>query len=53
MQNFNGSDPDAIHDWLMIPKVYGEAPAPGTNAPPADAVAAMMKYNEALKNAGL
>ena len=36
---------------LMIPKGY-EAAAPGT-MPPADAVAAMMKYNEALKNAGV
>jgi hypothetical protein len=36
---------------LMIPKGYENA-APGT-APPADAVAAMMKYNEALMNAGV
>src|SRR5712672_4670879 len=36
---------------LMIPKGY-ESAAPGT-MPPADAVAAMMKYNEALKNAGV
>ncbi|MEA2881317.1 MAG: hypothetical protein QOH32_536 [Bradyrhizobium sp.] len=36
---------------LMIPKGY-EAAAPGT-MPPADAVAAMMKYNEALKAAGV
>jgi hypothetical protein len=36
---------------LMIPKGY-EAAAPGT-VPPADAVAAMMKYNEALKEAGV
>ena len=36
---------------LMIPKGY-ETAAPGT-MPPADAVAAMMKYNEALKNAGV
>jgi hypothetical protein len=36
---------------LMIPKGY-EAAAPGT-MPPADAVAAMMKYNEALKEAGV
>src|ERR1700742_3701096 len=35
---------------LMIPKGY-EAAAPGTMLP-ADAVAAMMKYNEALKDAG-
>ena len=36
---------------LMIPRGY-EAAAPGT-MPPADAVAAMMKYNEALKEAGV
>jgi hypothetical protein len=36
---------------LMIPKGYEQA-APGT-MPPADAVAAMMKYNEALKAAGV
>ena len=36
---------------LMIPKGY-ETAAPGTT-PPADAVAAMMKYNEALKDAGV
>src|SRR6059058_5541134 len=36
---------------LMIPKGY-EAAAPGT-MPPAEAVAAMMKYNEALKDAGV
>jgi len=36
---------------LMIPKGY-EAAAPGT-MPPAEAVAAMMKYNEALKEAGV
>ena len=36
---------------LMIPRSY-EAAAPGT-MPPADAVAAMMKYNEALKEAGV
>jgi len=36
---------------LMIPKGYEES-APGT-MPPADAVAAMMKYNEALKQAGV
>ena len=36
---------------LMIPRGY-ETAAPGT-APPADAVAAMMKYNEALKEAGV
>jgi len=36
---------------LMIPKGY-ETAAPGT-MPPADAVAAMMKYNEALKDAGV
>ena len=36
---------------LMIPKGY-EAAAPGT-MPSADAVAAMMKYNEALKEAGV
>ncbi len=36
---------------LMIPQGY-EAAAPGT-MPPADAVAAMMKYNEALKEAGI
>jgi hypothetical protein len=36
---------------LMIPSGYGTAPA-GT-MPAADAVAAMMKYNEALKAAGV
>src|SRR6201986_3399145 len=36
---------------LMIPKGY-ETAAPGT-MPPADGVAAMMKYNEALKEAGV
>ena len=36
---------------LMIPRGY-EAAAPGA-IPPADAVAAMMKYNEALKDAGV
>src|ERR1700726_996637 len=36
---------------LMIPRGY-ESAAPGT-MPPADAVAAMMKYNEALKAAGV
>ena len=36
---------------LMIPKGY-ESAAPGT-MPPADAVAAMMKYNKALKEAGV
>ncbi|HUD43452.1 MAG TPA: YciI family protein [Dokdonella sp.] len=36
---------------LMIPKGYENA-APGT-MPEADAVAAMMKYNEALQNAGV
>jgi hypothetical protein len=36
---------------LMIPKGY-ETAAPGT-MPPAEAVAAMMKYNEALKAAGV
>jgi hypothetical protein len=36
---------------LMIPKGY-EMAEPGT-MPPADAVAAMMKYNEALKEAGV
>lgn len=36
---------------LMIPKGY-ESAAPGT-MPEADAVAAMMKYNEALQNAGV
>src|SRR5947208_10577816 len=36
---------------LMIPKGY-EAAAPGA-MPPAEAVAAMMKYNEALKEAGV
>jgi len=36
---------------LMIPRGY-EAAAVGT-MPPADAVAAMMKYNEALKEAGV
>src|SRR5215510_13280427 len=36
---------------LMIPRGY-EAATPGT-MPPADAVAAMMKYNEALRDAGV
>jgi hypothetical protein len=36
---------------LMIPKGYEQA-APGT-MPPADRVAAMMKYNEALQKAGI
>ncbi len=36
---------------LMIPQGYEKA-EPGT-MPPADAVAAMMKYNEALKDAGV
>jgi hypothetical protein len=36
---------------LMIPSGYETAPA-GTT-PPADAVAAMMKYNKALKEAGV
>src|SRR3982074_3793183 len=36
---------------LMIPKGY-ESAAPATR-PPADAVAAMMKYTEALKQAGV
>lgn len=36
---------------LMIPQGY-EAAAPGT-MPPAEAVAAMMRYNEALKEAGV
>jgi hypothetical protein len=36
---------------LMIPKGY-EAAAPGT-MPEADAVAAMMKYNESLQKAGV
>ena len=36
---------------LMIPQGY-QAAAPGT-MPPAEAVAAMMKYNEALKAAGV
>ena len=36
---------------LMIPSGYGAA-APGT-MPAAEAVAAMMKYNEALKEAGV
>jgi hypothetical protein len=36
---------------LMIPRGY-ETAAPGTT-PPAEAVAAMMKYNEALKEAGI
>jgi hypothetical protein len=36
---------------LMIPKGYENA-APGT-APAADAVAAMMKYNESLQKAGV
>jgi hypothetical protein len=36
---------------LMIPSGY-ETAAPGT-MPPAEAVASMMKYNEALKDAGV
>lgn len=36
---------------LMIPQGY-ESAAPGT-MPPADAVAAMMKYNESLQKAGV
>lgn len=36
---------------LMIPRGYEKA-VPGT-MPPAEAVAAMMKYNEELKNAGI
>ena len=36
---------------LMIPEGYGSAP-PGAS-PPADAVAAMMKYNESLRKAGV
>jgi hypothetical protein len=36
---------------LIIPKGY-EAAKPGTT-PPAEAVAAMMKYNEAMKEAGI
>ena len=36
---------------LMIPKGYESAP-PGAS-PPADAVAAMMKYNESLRKAGV
>src|SRR5215203_493291 len=36
---------------LMIPKGY-ETATPGT-MPPADAVAAMMKYNESLQKAGI
>src|SRR3954451_18912033 len=36
---------------LMIPRGYKTA-TPGT-MPPADAVAAMMRYNEALKDAGV
>ena len=36
---------------LMIPRGY-ETAAPGAT-PPAEAVAAMMKYNEALKEAGV
>ena len=36
---------------LMIPQGY-EAAVPGT-MPPAEAVAAMMKYNEAMKQAGI
>ncbi|MGH6967639.1 MAG: YciI family protein [Stellaceae bacterium] len=36
---------------LMIPKDYEKAPADAQ--PPAEAVAAMMKYNQALKDAGV
>jgi hypothetical protein len=53
-----GGRPEAI-EWrdmmrfmmLMIPLGY-EAASPGT-MPPAEAVAAMMEYNEALKEAGV
>lgn len=37
---------------LVIPEGYGEA-APGTVPEDAEAVAAMMKYNEALQKAGV
>lgn len=37
---------------LVIPEGYGEA-APGTVPEDAEAVAAMMKYNEALQEAGV
>jgi len=47
----NRTENDMRFMMLMIPKGY-EAAAPGT-MPPADAVAAMMKYNEALKDAGV
>src|ERR1700680_4348260 len=44
-------DPTMRFMMLMIPLGY-ETAAPGT-MPPADAVAAMMKYNDALKQAGV
>lgn len=47
----NGTENVMRFLMLMIPKGY-ESAAPGT-VPPADAVAAMMKYNEALKQAGV
>jgi|SRR5919109_2473271 hypothetical protein len=37
---------------LMIPEVYRDAKTGTDFRPSADAVAAMMKYNQALKNAG-
>src|SRR5476649_2301450 len=48
--NFNGATSMRFM-MLMIPRGY-ESAAPGT-MPHADAVAAMMKYNEALKEAGV
>jgi len=50
-QNQSNGETEMRFMMLMIPRGY-EAAAPGT-MPPADAVAAMMKYNEALKEAGV
>ena len=51
LETSNSEDPTMRFMMLMIPGGY-ETAAPGT-MPPADAVAAMMKYNEALKEAGV
>jgi hypothetical protein len=50
-RNIQNKDTSMRFMMLMIPKGY-ESAAPGA-MPPADAVAAMMKYNEALKAAGV
>jgi hypothetical protein len=49
--SYTGADRTMRFMMLMIPKGY-ESATPGT-MPPADAVAAMMKYNEALQKAGV